>query len=166
MTLYEMTQDWQYLYDLITSGQAVDEETGEVDPVVMEQIAMTEKDIDKKIENTALFVKQLKSDAEALRNEKLSLEKRQKTLINTAERLERNLMENMKSINKSYYATARASVTIRDSKYVDIVDASKIPEQYIVTKKEISKVEIARTIKSGQEVAGAVLATRQNITIK
>ena len=84
MTLYELTNEQQYLYDLITSGQAVDEETGEVDATVLEQIEMTEKDIDKKIESTAIFVKQLESDAEALKQEKLRLEKRQKTLLNTA----------------------------------------------------------------------------------
>ena len=166
MTLYELTNEQQYLYDLITSGQAVDEETGEVDATVLEQIEMTEKDIDKKIESTAIFVKQLESDAEALKQEKLRLEKRQKTLLNTAERLRSGLLRNMIAQGKSYFATARAGINIRDNEYVNILDASKIPEEYIKVKKEISKVDIKNAIKAGQEVAGAEIATRKNITIK
>lgn len=166
MTLYELTNEQQYLYDLITSGQAVDEETGEVDATVLEQIEMTEKDIDKKIEGTAVFIKQLESDAEALKQEKLRLEKRQKTLLNTAERLRNGLLYNMVAQGKSYFSTTKAGITIKDSEYVNILDESKIPEQYIKVKKEVSKVDIKNAIKAGQEVQGAELATRKNITIK
>ena len=166
MTLYELTKEQQFLYDLIASGQAVDEETGEVDGTVIEQIEIKKKDIDKKIEGTAIFIKQLEADAEALKQEKLRLEKRQKTLVNTAERLRKNLLRNMVAQGKSRFSTTKAGINIRDDEYVNIYDEKKIPEQYIRVKKEISKVDIKNAIKAGQEVAGAEIATRKNIMIK
>lgn len=166
MTLYELTNEQQYLYDLIASGQAVNEETGEVDETVLEQIELTEKDIDKKIEGTAIFIKQLEADAEALKQEKLRLEKRQKTLVNTAERLRKNLLRNMVAQGKKIFSTTKAGINIRDDEYVNIYDENKIPEQYVRVKKEISKVDIKNAIKAGQEVAGAEIAIRKNIMIK
>ncbi len=166
MTLYEMTDDLLYLYNLITSGEAVDEETGEVDPVVIEQIATVEKDTDKKIENVAVFIKQLKSDADALKKEKINLEKRQKTMQNTAERLEIYLLNNMLALNKDRYATTRASITVRDSEYVNILNPSQVPREYVRVKEEINKIDIKYALKLGKEIEGCELATRKNISIK
>ena len=166
MTLYEMSNELLDAYYLIASGQAVDEETGEVDPVVMEQIEMTEKEADKKIESIAVFIKQLKSDAEALKQEKNNLEKRQKTMTNTAERLEQYLLNNMLLQKREYFSTTKARVTIRNSEYVNITDQNKIPKEYIRVKEEVNKVDIKNALKLGEHIDGCELATRKNINIK
>lgn len=166
MTLYEMSNELLDAYYLIASGQAVDEETGEVDPVVMGQIEMTEKEADKKIESIAVFIKQLKSDAEALKQEKNNLEKRQKTMTNTAERLEQYLLNNMLLQKKEYFSTTKARVTIRNSEYVNITDQNKIPKEYIRVKEEVNKVDIKNALKLGEHIDGCELATRKNINIK
>lgn len=166
MTLYEMSNELLDAYHLIASGQAVDEETGEIDPVVMEQIEMTEKEADKKIESIAVFIKQLKSDAEALKQEKINLEKRQTTMTNTAERLEQYLLNNMLLQKRDYFSTTKARVTVRDSEYVNVTDPNKVPKEYIRTKEEINKVEIKQALKLGEHIDGCELAIRKNINIK
>ena len=61
MTLYELTQEQLYLYNLLMTGEAVDPETGEIDPVVAEQLELTGEELENKIKGVAIIYKQLLS---------------------------------------------------------------------------------------------------------
>lgn len=66
-----------------------DQETGEIfDSKKMDQLEMAR---DTKIENIALYIKNLTADAEALKAEKQSFAERQKAAENKAEALKRYL---------------------------------------------------------------------------
>ena len=69
-TLYDLTQEQMYLYNLLASGEAIDSETGEVDPVVDERLQLNTEDLDNKIKGTAIIFKQLMADAKMLKDEK------------------------------------------------------------------------------------------------
>ena len=66
----------------------VDQETGEIiDP---EKLAQLQMDFDKKVEGIALWIKNLLSDAEAIKAEKNKLADRQRSCENKATCVERN----------------------------------------------------------------------------
>ena len=90
MTLYEI--DEQIL-------GCVDSETGEI--IDEEKLAELNIAFDEKVENIALWIKNLLSEAEAIKQEKLKLGDRQKAAENKAESLKKYLqtlwtVENLK----------------------------------------------------------------------
>ena len=84
MTLYEIQDNIRKAIE-----QGFDEETGEIlDTNALEALEIQR---DEKIENIALFIKNLKAEAEAIKAEKMNLAKRQQTAENKAEWLKQYL---------------------------------------------------------------------------
>ena len=76
MTLYEINSEIM---------SCIDMETGEV--IDTEKLNELQLERDAKIENVALWIKELKAEAEAIKQEKLALADRQRVAENKAESL-------------------------------------------------------------------------------
>ena len=63
----------------------IDQETGEI--IDIDRLNALEMERDKKISNVACWIKDLKAEAEAIKAEKQTLDKRQKAAENKAESL-------------------------------------------------------------------------------
>ena len=89
MTLYEINQAIMEAF-----YRCVDPETGEIldDTKELDDLTIAK---DEKVENIALFIKNLTAEAEAIKKEKQALEKRQKTAENRAEWLKKYLSNNL-----------------------------------------------------------------------
>lgn len=140
----------------------VDAETGEIfDEEKFESLAMER---DKKLENIALWIKNLTAEAAALKAEKQAFADRQKAA--------ENKIESLKSYMSAYLAgakfeTAKVKVSFRKSEYLDIAEGAAIPEQFLKYKEpDIDKTELKRAIKSGTEIPGVTIEERKNIQIK
>ena len=142
--------------------QCVDFETGEIiDEQMLEQLEMER---DTKIENICLYIKNLKAEVEALKNEKAYFEKRMKTASNKVESLTNYLT---KALGGQKFESTKVKVSYRKSDKVEVVDISKIPEEYIKVKEpEADKTAIKNALKSGVKVDGVVLVENSNIQIK
>lgn len=153
LTLYEIDNA---LYSLI------DEETGEVaDYEAFEKLSMAR---DKKIENTALMIKNLEAEAEAIKKEKLSLEARQKTALNQANRLRQNLQM---ALDGEKFKTAKVSLFFKRSHRVEITDLSKIPDEYLkFVAPTPKKDDIREAINNGVVIDGAELIEDYNLQIR
>ena len=107
--------------------ECIDLETGEViDPDRLESLQMER---DQKIENVACWIKNLLSDAEAIKAEKEALAKRQVAALAKAEQLKQwltNALEGQK------FSTARCAVSFRRSEKVEVLDEDSIPRAYMV----------------------------------
>jgi hypothetical protein len=66
------------------------------------------------------------------------------------------------------YSAGRVELAWRKSEAVEITDEFKVPDQFIKIEQvsKIDKLAIKENIKAGEEVPGAVLVTRQNLTVK
>ena len=142
--------------------QCVDLETGEIiDEQMLEQLEMER---DTKIENICLYIKNLKAEVEALKNEKAYFEKRMKSASNKMESLTNYLT---KALGGQKFETTKVKVSYRKSDKVEVVDISKIPEEYLKMKEpEADKTAIKNALKSGVKVDGVVLVENSNIQIK
>lgn len=153
MKLYEIDQ---------AIMDCIDMETGEI--VNEELLNDLQMERDAKIENVALWIKELKAEAEALKAEKLAFAERQ--------RVEENKMESLKkwlayTLNGEKFKTVRASVTFRTTDKVEVADIYKLDENYLRYKEpEADKDAIKKAIKAGQEVAGATLVSSTSVIIK
>ena len=153
MKLYEIDQ---------AIMDCIDMETGEI--VNEELLNDLQMDRDAKIENVALWIKELKAEAEALKAEKLAFAERQRVAENKMESLKKWLAY---TLNGEKFKTVRASVMFKMTDKVEVADIYKLDENYLRYKEpEADKDAIKKAIKAGQEVAGATLVSSTSVIIK
>ena len=140
----------------------VDMETGEI--LDIEKLEKLQIEFDEKVENIALWVKNLNAEAEAVKKEKDVLAARQKACENKAQGLKNYLSS---FLNGQKFKTARVSISYRKSESVEISDVSALdPEYYKVVQPEADKTKIKNAIKNGASLAGVSLIEKQNIQIR
>lgn len=167
MSLYDIDSK---IIETIERGFAVDEETGEVIDSPEEVSAMLEElefDRTTKIENIALYVKNLEALASSLKKEEEALAKRRKTKENRIERLKEYLTQSMVAANENGIETSKVCISFLNRESV-ITDADKLPKKWLtrtVTFKP-DKMAIKKAIKGGLKVKGASLEVKTHIQIK
>lgn len=151
------------LYDIENAILAcVDMETGEI--VDCEKLAELQMERDTKVQNIALWVKNLEAEAEAYKKEKDAFEKKQKVAENKAKSLKEYLSN---YLGGQAFKSTKVNISFRASEAVNVTDISKIPAQFLkVAEPTADKTEIKKALKAGTAVAGAELTTKQNIQIK
>lgn len=141
----------------------IDMETGEViDPERLDALQMER---DAKMEGVACWVKNLLSDADAIKVEKEALADREAKCRKKADGLKLWLAN---ALGGQKFSTAKCAVSFRRSEQVEITDESIIPQDLMtqtVTFKPDKKA-IKDYLKQGHEVSGCRLIENQNIQIK
>ena len=145
--------------------QGFDEETGEIfDASDIEALQIQR---DEKIENIALFIKNLKAEAEAIKAEKMNLAKRQQTAENRAEWLKQYLT---KCLDGEKFKTAKVAISYRKSQTVEFIDGfnvNQLPEQFQrKVEPEADKTALKDALKEGKEIYGVYLEDHTNTIIK
>ncbi len=137
---------------------------------VRDTIESLEFEFDDKAENIIKYSKNLKAEAEALKAESEALNKRAKQALKTRERILSYLLEEMGKLDKKSLIFGVHTASIRKGLEVaNIIDESKIPDEYCTVKTEIKtdKKAVLKALKSGEIVEGAEIRTNPNsITIK
>lgn len=152
--LYEINQEILNCMDL---------ETGEiVDTDKFDQLQIEKTD---KLENVALWYKNLLSEAQAFKAEKDIFADKQKRAEKKAESLKNYLDSALKG---SKFGTVKVDISYRKSTSVNVLDIDKLPEDYkkSVTTVSADKVELAKILKTGIAIEGAELVESNNIQIK
>lgn len=163
MTIYEIDS---------RIAELLDPDTGEL--LDYEAFAALQMEREAKIENMALWYKDLFAEAKAIRDEEKALSERRKHAESKAERLKEYLDI---ALAGQSYKTPRVSVSYRKSTALEIAEED-IPTvieelemcglenciQYQAPK--ISKTELTKAIKAGAVVPGAELVEHNNIQIK
>lgn len=145
----------------------IDEETGEIaDFEAFENLQMERE---HKVENIALWYKNLVAEGKAIREEEKMLAARRKSCENKAESLKKYL-DNILEGNK--FKTAKVAVSYRKSAAVEIDEgfidwAEKNAEELLNYKlPDANKTAIKEAIKNGQDIPLARIVERENISIK
>ena len=153
MTLYEIDQQLLDCIDLET-GEIIDAE--KLNALMMER--------DEKIEKVALWIKELKAEAEALKAEKQSFADRQKAAENKIESLKKWLAD---ALNGEKFKTTKVAVSFRKTKSVDVPDIFALDENYIkYAEPTADKAAIKKAIEAGETVKGAQLVENVSVSIK
>ena len=163
MTIYEIDK---------RIAELVDPETGEL--LDYEAFAALQMEREAKIENMALWYKDLNAEAKAIREEEKALAERRKSAEAKAERLKGYLDTAL--VGESY-KSAKVAITYRKSTALEIKpeDESTVIEELetcgldnclIYAAPRISKTELAKALKAGAVVPGAELVERNNIQVR
>lgn len=151
MNLYEINKEMT---------NCIDPETGEVDIDQLNALQMLRED---KIESIALWIKDLKAEAEALKAEKLAFQARQAAAENKAESL-KNYLAN--ALNGEKFKSTKCAISFRRSEKVEIMNELDLPPEFTTVEIKADKVAIKQAIKDGQKVAGAYLVESTSCIIK
>lgn len=150
--------------------EAVDMETGEL--LEWERLERLQLEREQKIEGVALYIKNLQADAAAIKAEENALAERRKVKEAKAARLKEYLSD---ALAGEMFETARVRLSYRSSTGVEIRDEFALLEWLEQNGKrdcikykapEVSKSEVAKLLKAGEEVPGAALEMRQNLQLK
>lgn len=144
---------------------AVDPETGEIiseeAAQAVEQLAMAREE---KIENLALYWKNLTAEAEALKNEKLALAARQSATEKKAESIKEYLASSM---NGEKFKSEKVAISWRKSESVSVDANAFLPEEYVTLREPVPNLTaIKKALKAGEQIDGATLVASNNIQIK
>lgn len=162
MNLYEIDANIQ---KVIEDGFVVDED-GVItfDESNLEEL---QEALDTKLENIALYIKDLEAEGKAFKDEEDALKKRRETREKKAEKLKAYLLGYLEKREKEKFETTRVVAKVTKGEAVE-VDMDKLPEQYMTIKTELKpdKKALKEALKGGAEIEGAKLVQSRNINIK
>lgn len=159
-TLYEINE--QILRCVKDGDMVVDTETGEV--IDMAALDALQMERDEKLTNIGKWILDLKADAKAIREREISLAERRKSKENKAEQL-MDYMNMILAGKKFECADFKASY--RKSQAVEVTDAEKIPAPYLIVQEpKVDKAGIKKALKAGEDIPGAKLVERNNLSIR
>lgn len=160
MTLYEINKQIESL---------IDEETGEIaEGNAYDQLEMMRNE---KLENIALYIKNLGAEADALKTEIKNLQERKAKAEKKVDSLKALLC---RELNGSKFETPRCAISFRKSLSADIEDEKKFMDwamtngdEYLRYKEpEINKDLLRRALMAGEEIPFTKLSEKNSVQIK
>jgi len=158
------------LYEIAGQYRAVLEMEPENDDELaaqMNALDELEGELTVKAENIVRYMRNLSSEADALKAEEDKLYQKRKAIENKHDRL------------KNYLAVQLYLAGIRELKAgifklrfqpttpaISIIDESAIPEKFWIVKREVSKASIKDAIKAGEEVPGIEIQRGETLVIR
>lgn len=146
-TLYELNEKWKQISEMLYEEE-IDEQC------ILDTLESIEEEIEDKADNYAIVIKELLSDADVCKQEKLRLETRQKCFENRAKMLKDKLEQVMRETGKTKFKTAKFSFGIQKNGglaplWVD-EDYSNIPQKYL--KVEPDNTKIRQALDTGENI--------------
>lgn len=158
MTLYELTEQAQALYELLQADE-IDEQTYND---TIEAIG-----VENKIESYCAVIRQLQGEAELYKAEADRIYKKQKSTQNAVDRLKNSLFMFLKATGQSKAKAGIFNVAVSTSQSVNVTDEKKIPSEYLIEQApKVDKAGIRKALKDGAVIAGVELVTNEGVRIR
>lgn len=158
MKLYELSQNYQMVLDMIEDGN---EE-------YLDTLESLGEALEEKAENTAKLIKSLDAQTEVIKAEEKRLADRRRALENKAKRMKDYLQENLEAAGIKKVKGQLLTVAIqKNPPSLNVVDESLIDQSYFVEQKPVlDKKALLQAIKDGAEVEGAELKQTEGVRIR
>lgn len=179
MKLYELTNDFQRLFDsledMTENAELTAEEKSEAEKVWFDTLECVEAEFTDKAENVAAYVKVLSSEAKMLEAEEKALKARREQKVKQAESLKAYLMNSMQRVNLNKIEGVMAKISItkgRESTEITdpkaFVEWAKVNDDSLLKYKDpdISKTAVKAAIEAGREIPYAAVVRRPGLTIR
>lgn len=160
---------WQIDAGIEEALESLCDEDGVIDEEVEARLAELEMERPKKLENCALFVKNRRAMAAAIRAEEVALAERRHRYEADAERVERILA---RSLNGERFETPKVSIMWRRSQVVEIDEGAEntwdlyTAAACLIYSKKVDKQAVKEALRAGEEVPGARLVDKLNMRIE
>lgn len=160
MKLYELTENYSNLLELLDNP--------EIEPEVLEQsLNEVAEQIEVKAENIAKLIKNIDGDIEAIKNEEKRLVEKKRSLEAKKLRIKEYLYGQIKLLENKKVKTPLFSIAIqKNPPSVAVESEENIPECYYIVKKELSKKDLLGALKEGIEIKGVKIVQSEGIRIR
>ena len=165
-TLYEMTQDWENVLEMLYDPDVPEE-------AVFDTIELIECEIDAKADAYAKIIKDLIASAENAKAESVRLTARARAYTNKADSLKKRLHEAMIAVGKSKIKTDIFSFNIqKNPAKLEIDDIGSVLKRaeyikpHVVGEGDIDKAKLKEDIANGVNVDGAKLTQSESLRIR
>lgn len=164
MRLYDIDQK------IIENGFVIDEESGEFfdsPEAVSAKLEELEFDRTAKIENIALYIKNMESLVNSIKAEEKLLADRRRAREKRIESLKNYLTSSMVAANENGIETSKVCISFRKSESV-VVNEALLDQKYFNEKVTYTpdKTAIKKALKEGATIEGAYIETKQNLQLK
>lgn len=169
-TIFEINKNLQQLFF------EIEENEGEMTPELLQKLEASEEDLKEKLEAYYYKIKEIKGKIQIIDEHINSMKQRQDKFKKLVERLEGIasnavvLYGDKTKAGNSYIETDLFKVATRTSEKLVVLDENFIPDNYketkIIEKVHIDKMQLKKDIKSGLEVAGAIIEKNINLSFK
>ena len=164
MNLYELNGEYARIMADVMDWASDNE--GEISEELAKALEDVEISLEEKIENTALYIKNLDAEAEMIKLEEKKLAERRKACESKSERVRNWLSFNL---DGKPFKTGRCAVSWRKSESVEVaISPEVLPVEYQNVKTTVTadKTALKTAIKSGVEIIGVSLIEKQNMQVK
>jgi hypothetical protein len=146
MKLYDIAQEYNEILRLVDAGELTQE-------MIADTLESIGAEFEAKARNCMMIVSQLDSDSDGIKTQIDRLKALQKSVDNSRENLVDYIKEQMISIGSERLDLGIFKLTVRAAtKAVNVLDESKIPEQYwrvIPESKVVDKSALSAALKIG-----------------
>lgn len=160
MKLYELTQNYMNLQELLEDPEIPQE-------MIVAALNEVTEEIEEKAENIAKLIKSMELDAAAIKEEEARLASKRKSLEGRVKNLKEYLEGTMRAVDKKKIKGKLFSFNIqKNPASLDIYDTTMIPKDYIKVVETFDNAEIKKALKEGKEVPGAILMQSESLRIR
>ena len=156
-TLYELTDQYKMLQNFI------EENNVEGFELALSQI---KGEIGEKLEGYAMVLKNIESDITGIKSEEKRLADRRKSMESNIARIKENVTDTLLTVEGNRVKTEKFTFSFRKSTSVQIENDAVIPPQFIKVEKTISRSDLAKALKAGEQIEGAQLVENQSLSIR
>lgn len=168
MKLYEIGEEYRAFLAAVEAGEIPED-------AIADTLEALDGAFEDKVDNTACLIKELLSDAEAIKAEADILKERAASKQAKADRLHRYLFWQMQAIGKTGFESARNKLTIKrtpasciiedESALIDYLQDAGMDDlvKYTLTPR---KAEIKKLVQEGTYIPGVSLQTEERLYIK
>ena len=148
----------------------IDMETGEI--LDIEKLNALQMEREYKLEGVALWIKDLRAEAAAVKEEADKLTARKKSLDNKIDGLKVWLLnalagEKLKTPRCNVYQTHNQRLAVADEpKLIEFLQTLEQPDRFLKVEPELRRDEIKKALKEGYIIPGAALEPTESVVIK
>lgn len=158
--LYEMTNDYVQLLNMVESGDFTLEE-------VADTLEGIQGEIDDKLQSTVCVIREMEAEANKFDEEIKRMSEIKKTYSNTADRLKEYIRFEMEKVgldkSKGLFSISLGAPSVS----TEVSDVDSLPEKYKKVSVSADKTAIGKALKAGEVIEGASLVEgKRRLTIR
>ena len=154
--LYELSNQFAMIQQLIEDGAEGFEQA----------LADIQGEISEKLDGYAMVIKNIESDIAGLKAEEKRLSERRKAMENNVVQMKERMADTLKTVDGQRLKTEKFTFSFRKSSKVEVADMDSLPQQFIKVERTVSRSELAKALKAGEQIEGAALIENQSLSIR
>lgn len=158
MKLYELTDNYNQVLDMIEEGAEGLEDT----------LASIDEAIEQKAENTAKIIKTIEANASVLREEEKRLADRRRALENQVDGMKSFLESELRKAGKDKVKGLILTIAIqKNPPSLNVTDEAKIPTDYFIPQPaKLDRKTLLSYLKEGNSLDGAEIVQGESLRIR